>query len=67
MLHPFWSGESNIEISQLRTSRDIDFPIDSSPTQIYFSELSAWIDLHLSMNDLLYPGFLCVQISSAQK
>ena len=60
-LHPFWSGD-NTNMSHAGSRDGIQdrdsnsFLFDSLPTHVYYSELSAWIDLHLSMNDILYPG-----------
>lgn len=49
-LHPLWSSDND---SSMRSSRD---GLDGDDQQrVAFSELLDWLNMHLAMNDVLYP------------
>lgn len=49
-LHPLWSSDND---SSMRSSRDgLD---GDDQQQVAFSELLEWLNMHLAMNDVLYP------------
>jgi hypothetical protein len=53
-LFPAFHGPSESHEHAMRTSKETFDDADAAPT-IPFSELSSWINVHMSMNDMLYP------------
>lgn len=63
MLLPVFTGEEALGSNAMKTSvESVDVLKDHSAT-INFSDLTAWFNLHLSMNDALYPHSLAPSYS----
>jgi hypothetical protein len=54
-LFPAFNAPSDSSDTAMRTSKETFDDLDSSSPTIPYSELSAWVNLHMSMNDTLYP------------
>lgn len=68
-LHPMWGSEGDHH-AQMLASRDSQDVHDASSV-VPFSELSDWLNIHMSMNDVLYPvsappGFASIPGSPAR-